>query len=99
MKKLFPAPVMPTTAMCGLAIFMKDQLNGILNMLVLPMYIASKGLLISTLAGGSGGLERKALLATSLLIMLWNFSCVIETTQILNFYNYPSTLNSLAISS
>ena len=63
--------------MCGLVRLRNDQVNGTLNILVVPTYSDWNGSERSTLAGGSGGLERKALLAISLLIMCCNFSIVI----------------------
>ena len=64
--------------MCGLVRFTKDQQNGTPNIFVEPMYIAWSGSLISTLAGGSGGLERNALLAISLLISSCSFTKVMN---------------------
>ena len=62
-------------------------MNGTPNIFVEPMYIAWSGSFMSTLAGGSGGLERNALLAISLVISSWSFISVISSCLITHTFH------------
>src|ERR1700683_4197444 len=62
--------------MWGLVMFVNDQVKGTLNIFVVPMYMDCSGSPMRIPAGGSGGLDMKARLAISLLIMCCNLISV-----------------------